>query len=76
MAREEQVTEEKVRELAYSLWEQEGRPEGKDVEHYYKARRILEQQAADAALVTEPQPAPMVQAEATRPGERRFGRRR
>ena len=45
------VTEEDVKKLAYAIWEQEGRPEGKDVEHYYHARQVLENQ--DAARVTE-----------------------
>jgi hypothetical protein len=39
-------TEEKIRQLAHSLWEQEGRPEGKDVEHYLTAKAILEEQKA------------------------------
>ncbi len=36
-------TEQQIRELAYAIWEQEGRPEGKDVEHYYRAKQILEE---------------------------------
>jgi hypothetical protein len=39
-------TEEQIRQLAHSLWEQEGRPEGKDREHYLTAKGILEQQEA------------------------------
>jgi hypothetical protein len=38
------VTDEKIRNLAYSIWEKEGHPEGKDVEHYLKAKKILDQQ--------------------------------
>ena len=38
------VAEEKVRDLAYTIWEQEGRPEGKALEHYYTARSLLEEQ--------------------------------
>ena len=37
-------TEEEVRELAYTIWEQEGRPDGLDKEHYFTAKRILEKQ--------------------------------
>ena len=37
-------TEEKIRRLAHTLWEQEGRPEGRDVQHYLAAKEILEQQ--------------------------------
>lgn len=40
------ATEEQIRELAYRLWEEEGRPEGKDQEHYFKARKILEDKEA------------------------------
>ena len=36
-------TEEQIKELAYAMWEQEGRPDGKDQEHYYRARQILEE---------------------------------
>ena len=39
-------TEEQIRQLAHSLWEQEGRPEGKDREHYLTAKGILEEQEA------------------------------
>lgn len=50
------ATEEKIRELAYAIWEQEGRPNGKDVEHYFHAKQIIEQQEA-AVLLTPPSPA-------------------
>jgi hypothetical protein len=36
------VTEDKVRELAYQLWEEKGKPEGSDVENYFDALRKLE----------------------------------
>ncbi len=49
------ATEEKIRELAYAIWEQEGRPNGKDVEHYFRAKQIIEQQEA-AVLLTPPSP--------------------
>jgi hypothetical protein len=39
-------TEEKIKQLAHSLWEQEGRPAGRDVEHYLAAKQILEEQEA------------------------------
>jgi hypothetical protein len=35
------VTREEIEKLAYSLWEQDGCPEGKDVSHYYEAERLL-----------------------------------
>ncbi len=36
------ATEEQIRKLAYRLWEEEGHPQGKDVEHYFTAKHILE----------------------------------
>ena len=38
------ATEEQIKALAHSIWEQEGCPEGKHEEHYYRAKRILEEQ--------------------------------
>jgi hypothetical protein len=40
------ATEEQVKELAYFIWEKEGRPDGKHLEHYSRARQILEEQEA------------------------------
>ena len=48
------TTEEKIRELAYAIWEQEGRPDGKDVEHYYRAKQIIEQLEASATQLAPP----------------------
>ena len=47
------ATEEQIRQLAYFIWEQEGCPEGKRLEHYYRAKQILEEQEA---LQTQPSP--------------------
>jgi sporulation protein YlmC with PRC-barrel domain len=33
--------EEQKKGLAYAIWEREGRPTGRDVEHYFRAERIL-----------------------------------
>jgi len=51
-------TEDEIKELAYRIWEEEGRPEGKDVENYYRAVKILEEQEAarSPALIRAPQP--------------------
>ena len=38
--------EQRVRERAYSIWLAEGRPDGRDVEHWLKARREVERDAA------------------------------
>jgi len=35
-------TEQQIKELAYAIWEQEGRPDGRDQEHYFRAKQILE----------------------------------
>jgi hypothetical protein len=52
------ATEEQIRELAYSLWEQDNRPDGKDVEHYYRAKQMLEER--EVALLPANQSLPMV----------------
>jgi hypothetical protein len=33
--------EEQKKGLAYAIWEREGRPTGRDAEHYFRAERIL-----------------------------------
>lgn len=33
----DQNVERRIRERAYSIWEEEGRPEGRDVEHWLRA---------------------------------------
>lgn len=40
------VTQEHIRKLAYSIWESEGRPEGKELDHYYRAEQMLKEQAS------------------------------
>ncbi|MEX0761056.1 MAG: DUF2934 domain-containing protein [Dehalococcoidia bacterium] len=45
---EENGREQEIREIAYQLWEQEGRPEGRDIEHYMAAARELEARSATA----------------------------
>lgn len=56
------VTEEDIKKLAYSLWEQEGRPDGRDLEFYFRAKQTLEEQAATSltASVLEP-PSPVME---------------
>jgi len=36
------VSEEAIRERSYSIWERQGRPEGKSVEHWLQAKAELE----------------------------------
>lgn len=50
------ATEEQIRELAYFIWEQQGRPEGKDVEYYHRAKQILEEQEAASSPAKAPVP--------------------
>ena len=35
-----------IRERAYAIWVEEGRPDGRDVEHWIKARVEIEREAA------------------------------
>ena len=72
------ASEEQIRELAYSIWEKEDRPEGKDAEHYFRAKKSLEEQEAVPLTAIEPtltestlQPPP-----APKPFERRTGKPR
>ncbi len=38
------ANEEQVRQLAYELWEQAGRPHGLDLQHWFEAEVIAKQQ--------------------------------
>jgi sporulation protein YlmC with PRC-barrel domain len=38
------LNEDQTKKLAYSIWEGEGRPEGKALEHYYRAEKIITEQ--------------------------------
>jgi hypothetical protein len=53
-------TEEQIKELAHALWEEEGRPEGKDVEHYFRAKQILEEREK-TRVIELPSPSPIPQ---------------
>ncbi len=47
--------EHAVRETAYFLWEQDGRPEGREQEYWYRAlERQLRQRNADGSLQQAP----------------------
>jgi hypothetical protein len=47
-------TQDEIRELAHRLWEEDGRPKGKDLEHWTKATAMLEsgQSAGNAPAKT------------------------
>jgi len=72
-------TEEQIREMAYYLWEQAGRPEGNDQEYYFKARQMLEErEAAEKRASDAPAPPPASPAPAKAaapPAARRAARR-
>jgi hypothetical protein len=56
------ATEEQIKALAYTIWEHEGRPEGKDAEHYFRAKQMLEEQeAASSGTEANGPPVPTVQ---------------
>lgn len=44
------ATEEQIRALAYTIWEQEGYSEGKREEHYYRVKQILNEQEATSSF--------------------------
>ncbi len=35
------VNQGKIAQIAYQLWEKEGREDGKDLDHWFEAERIL-----------------------------------
>jgi len=72
------VTEEQIRKLAYAIWEQEGRPEGKDLEYYFRAKKILEEREAASSPAKEPVPpaSALQPPSAPRPVKRHTGKRR
>ncbi len=49
------ATEEQIKEMAFTIWEKEGRPEGKDTEHYFRAKQILEEQESARVFEIAPQ---------------------
>lgn len=42
---------EHISRLAHELWEKEGRPEGRDAEHWQAARRLIEASEAEGMTV-------------------------
>ena len=37
------VTDEAIKKIAWFIWEAEGRPIGRHLDHYYRAKRMLEE---------------------------------
>lgn len=46
--------EEEIKARAYDIWEREGRPAGREREHWDQARREIEAEQAAAAVPAEP----------------------
>jgi hypothetical protein len=49
--------EQQIKELTHAIWEQEGRLEGEDLEHYFRAKKILEEQEKARVIELGPPPA-------------------
>jgi len=64
--------EEQIREVAYSIWEQEGRPYGKDVEHYFRAKKMLEERESSHVIELAP-PIPKIALEPPPPTVTKLG---
>jgi hypothetical protein len=47
-----QVEEQKIRERAHQLWEQAGRPEGKEQQFWLEAERLLKEEQIRHELKT------------------------
>ena len=48
------VNDEQTRELAYTIWEQEGKPTGRELENYFRAQQILVERETASPSVSEP----------------------
>jgi hypothetical protein len=76
------ITEEQIKELAHEIWEQEGQPEGKDVEHYFRAKQILEEKENARVIELSPLPPipelspPLAATEVLHPSKRKKSTRR
>ncbi|MGP0001577.1 MAG: DUF2934 domain-containing protein [Acetobacteraceae bacterium] len=47
MAEQEKAIEDRVRERAYALWEEDGRPDGRSDEYWQQARSEVEAEEAE-----------------------------
>lgn len=48
--------EQRIRELAYQIWENEGRPEGKTEHHWALARELVESESRGDLAATDTKP--------------------
>ncbi len=49
--------EDEIRLIAYSIWQEEDCPDGRDCEHWYRAEAIWEQRAPASSAKAESKPA-------------------
>ncbi len=53
--------DDRIRERAYHLWEQDGRPHGRDLEYWERARELVAmEQSAGAGLLPNPMTHPLM----------------
>lgn len=57
MPNQEHDREARIRECAYHLWESNGKPYGRDVEFWQRAREIIAREDADEDAMPPPVPA-------------------
>ena len=67
----ELTREERIRSLAYRLWQEDGCPEGCAEDHWFKAGTIVDAEAADPDWLRRAAPADEPKAEARNPTKRR-----
>ncbi|MBI4339558.1 MAG: DUF2934 domain-containing protein [Chloroflexi bacterium] len=67
--------EEEVRRIAFDLWQQEGRPEGRALEHWLKAQKVMEESRPAEAAVQAAPSAPASPQPAMKGAPRRRGKR-
>ena len=72
------ISEEQIKELAYAIWDQEGRPEGKDLDYYFRAKQMLEERVATSSTAKRAAvpPASTLQPPSTPPVKRHTHKRR
>jgi Protein of unknown function (DUF2934) len=60
---EREDREERIRERAHQIWEREGKPHGRDAEHWQQAGAEIDAEAAASVGVTGGEPKPVEPAE-------------
>jgi hypothetical protein len=67
-----------IRAIAYRIWEEEGRPEGREIEHWRRAEAIWQEQSAQSATeaeATDPTSKPVQRRKRSAPKSPRKSRR-